>query len=109
MKVLMLSRDAKIFEKESAVRARMIEYGALFDELHIIVFSRRNFQFSIFNFQSNQNFQISKNVWAYPTNSTRKLFYIFDAIKISKQVLLNVSGHMSHVVITSQDPFETGY
>ncbi len=99
----MLSRDAKIFETESAVRARMIEYGTLFEELHIIVFTKRKAQ------SEKCKITISKNVFVYSTNSTGKLFYIFDAIKISKKILSNVSGQMSNVVITSQDPFETGY
>ena len=38
----MISTDRKIFEEGSAVRARMIEYGKLFDELHIVVFTKRN-------------------------------------------------------------------
>ena len=39
--VLMISSDRKVFEKDSAVRRRMIEYGGITDELHIVVFSRR--------------------------------------------------------------------
>jgi len=44
MKVLMISTDRKIFEENSAVRQRILEYGNLFGELHIIIFSglRRN-------------------------------------------------------------------
>src|SRR3989338_9516746 len=77
MKVLMLSTDSKIFEKGSAVQARMIEYGALFDELHIVVYTQSDFVRE----------KIASNVFIYPTNTKTKLFYFWHAYRISKKIL----------------------
>jgi len=97
MKVISVSTDKKIFENDSAVRQRQIEYGELFDELHIVVFSK---------FGSNSKIQISQNVWAYPTNSKSRLFYIWDAFKIGRAIISKLGA--SNVVLSTQDPFETG-
>ncbi|MBI2047719.1 MAG: glycosyltransferase [Parcubacteria group bacterium] len=131
MKILMLSRDEKIFEKGSTVRVRMVEYGTLFEELHVVVFTKR---FKIYDLRF-KNIKIGNNVWVYPTNSIGKLFYIFDAMRIAKKILATsypsttsaslrmATGHgkppacakamagrqATSWVVTSQDPFETGY
>lgn len=86
----MISTDAKIIEEASPVRARMIEYGMLFDELHIVVFTLGKIA----------NMQISKSVFVYPTNSITKLLYVTDAVKIGLGIKADI--------ITTQDPFETG-
>ncbi len=96
----MISTDRKIFDPESAVHKRMLEYSSLFDELHIIVFSKQDFQISNFKFQ------IAPNAWAYPTNSKSRLGYVFDAYKIGKKILSSIFYGQS--VITTQDPFEAG-
>ncbi|MEK9183771.1 MAG: glycosyltransferase family 4 protein [Patescibacteria group bacterium] len=108
MKVLMLSVDGKIFEENSAVRQRMAEYSSLVDELHIVVFTRRNFQFPISNFQTSAKLQIAKNVFAYPTNTKFKPLYFFDAYKICKSIIENLKLKIENCIITTQDPFETG-
>ena len=95
----MISTDRKIFEEGSAVRARMIEYGKLFDELHIIVFSKR------FTLHASR-FTLSDNTFVYPTNSISKLFYISNAIRIGKSILLKSTTDW---VVSCQDPFETGF
>lgn len=92
MKILSIGTDKKLFEEKSTVRARMIEYGKLFGEMHIIVFAQKNFQA-----------QISENVFVYSTNSVSKLFYIFDAIRLGKKILC-----FGNFQLTCQDPFETG-
>lgn len=106
--ILMISTDRKVFEENSSVRQRMVEYGGLVEELHIIVFSRR-----IRNYESgitSEKIQISKNVFAYPTDSFSRWFYILDAIRISKKIITN---HYTLTpvpwLITAQDPFETGF
>ncbi len=111
--VLNISSDRKIFEEGSAVRTRVVEYGSLFEELHIIIFSKRNFQFSIFNFQSITKVQISKNCWVYPTNSLNRWFYIFNAIRIGKRIIenckLKIENSRNDFIVSSQDPFECGF
>lgn len=96
MKVLMISTDRGIFTAEKEVRQRMCEYGALVEELHIIVFAKRSLGFS--------KTQIAPNVWAYPTRSFLRLLYICDAIRIGKKI---TREHKIDLVST-QDPFETG-
>lgn len=96
--VLMISSDRKVFEKDSAVRRRMIEYGGLVDELHIIVFSRRI-----------RNEKIADNVFVYPTNSFSRWCYIFDAIRIGKELIAkDYELKAKSWLVTAQDPFETG-
>ena len=95
MKVLMVSTDRKIFESESSVGRRIIEYGSLADELHIVVFSKKPVGL--------KKQKISDNVWLYPTNSFSRWTYIFSAIKIGKKI---ISG--DGWLVSAQDPFETG-
>jgi len=107
MKVLILSTDQNILEKNSAVAARMLEYGSLVDELHIIVFS-------IGSFVDSKRLQIGNNVWVYPTNSKYKLLYGWDAIRIGRSIfkIQNSKSKIQNTddkwLVTSQDPFETG-
>ncbi len=100
MKVLSISTDRKVFDQNSPVRARMIEYGKLFEEMHIIVFSKQSHGF--------EAWRISDNVWLYPTRSFTKLFYMRDAFKIAKQIITLRKWDPKTVVVTAQDPFETG-
>ena len=58
----MISTDRLICRKRSAVSRRMIEYGNLFGELHIILFS-----VATNNLVAGQ---LSPNVWVYPTNAS---------------------------------------
>ncbi|MBI2108852.1 MAG: glycosyltransferase [Parcubacteria group bacterium] len=89
MKVLMLSRDAKIFDKGSAVRARMVEYGKLFENLYICVISIGKYKEE----------RISPNVFVFhePLSS---LWGIGNIVK-------RVRGDID--IVTAQDPFETGF
>lgn len=102
MKVLMLSIDKKIFEQDSDVRVRMTEYGQLFDELHIVVYTKRKPQTTNHKFQTNHKPQIpNTNVFVYSTNTRFKPFYFREAYKISKKVI----EERSVDIITSQDAF----
>lgn len=92
----MLSIDKKIFEEESDVRARMLEYGTLFDELHIVVYIKRQAQNSKLKAQN-----IGANVFLYPTNTVFKFLYFLNAYKICKKIIKNNSID----IITSQDAF----
>ena len=96
MNVLSIGTDRKIFEKGSAVRKRMIDYGTLFPELHIIVFALKS--------QGFQTEKISENVTVYSTQSSSRWAYIFDAITLGKHILSDKKAW----VLTAQDPFETG-
>lgn len=109
MKVLTVGSDRKIFEEGSAVRARMVEYAGLFEELHVIVFALKS---QITNHKS----QIAPNCWIYSTHSWSRWLYIWNAIRISRSIVKLVrtgtgGGQLSKVsdwVIDAQDPFECG-
>ena len=92
MKVLMISTDRNIFKSGSQVNLRMKKYAELFDQLDIIIFSKKGLYKKI---------KVSGNCIAYPTNSISKLLYIHNAKKI-----INNLG--KYDVVTTQDPFETG-
>lgn len=89
----MIGTDRNLFAENSEARRRIIEYGRLVDELHIIVFAKKGF--------ANQNFG---NVFLYPTDALWKPLYFWNARKIAKKIL--VAG--GQWLVTSQDPFETG-
>ncbi len=102
--VLMISSDRLIFEEGSEVRSRMIDYGGLVKELHVIVFNKR-----IKNQESKiEKQRIADNIWIYPTNSRSRWFYIKDAINIGKKIIYDFKFVIDDSLITSQDPFETG-
>ena len=92
MKVIIISSDRKIFEGGSPVERRMIEYGALVEELHIIVFTQSGFE----------NKNPGRNISVYPTNSKSKWHYIRDAYRIGR-TLEDID------LVTAQDPFEAGF
>lgn len=99
-KVISIGTDRNLFKKDSAVSARQREYGALFDELHIIVFT------SIFS-KLPSRIQIAPNVWVYGTRSLFKIFHIRQAFKVASRIISENNLSKSNTVVTTQDPFET--
>src|SRR3989338_901028 len=99
LRVLVIGTDRNIFKAGSAVRDRMIEYGKLFQQLHIIIFTKR--------FQKFKSEKISENVWIYPTKSWSRLCYPFGAVRVAKREFGKLLPKMIDV-ISAQDPFETG-
>lgn len=100
IKVLDINLDRKVFEAGSAVEARMIEYGKLFEELHILTFTKSS--------QGFKEKQIAPNVWVYPTSSFSRWFYVFDGARLGKKIVFNKQFVRGRSVITAQDPFESG-
>ncbi len=96
----MISTDRNILKPDSEARRRMIEYGGLVDELHIVIFTHKK-QIG----RPASNLRISDNIFVYPTNSPSRWFYVFGAVKIGKGVIKNSGGKF---LVTAQDPFETG-
>ncbi len=101
MKVLSIGTDRKLFEKNSAVAMRTLDYGKLMDSLHIIVFSTKK--------QNLMKTAISENVIVYSTNSSSRWFFIFDAISLGKKIIKENKFVRGDSVITCQDPFECGF
>ncbi|MFA5133267.1 MAG: glycosyltransferase family 4 protein [Patescibacteria group bacterium] len=93
MKILMISLDGSILDKNSASFGRMVDYGSVCDELHILVLKG-----------TGGRIKVADNVFAYPSGNSR-LGAIFSAIKIGTKILSSGGDW----VITSQDPFETGF
>jgi len=102
--VLMISTDCKLFEVGSAVRERIAEYGSLFEELHVIVFSLAKNGF--------RRAKVAENVWLHPTSSRFKASVCIGALKIVWGLRKRLGGRKGNggkrVVVSSQDPFETG-
>ncbi len=101
MHILSIGSDRNIFKKESAVRERVISYGKICDELHVIVFAKKGIV-------REKKVQIAENVWAYPTNSFCKLFYVRDAVEIGRKISRERNFPSGGSLITTQDPFESG-
>lgn len=127
MKVIFIGSDRSIFEEGSAARARMVEYGKLFDEIHIVIFVKNKFQAPNNKCQINSKseIQIGENVWVYPTNSWCRWMYPFDAARIARGIIAKCRARIRSVgagfsplgirtpnaegwVVSAQDPFESG-
>ncbi len=93
MNVLLVGSERKLFDAESEARRRITKQGAIVDELHIIVFTRRG--------TGLLKQQIAPNVWVYATNSRHPLLYVYDAYRMGKNI--------ERVdLVSAQDPFECG-
>lgn len=100
VRVLLISSDRDIFTEGSGVRRRIEHYGSYFKELHVIVYTLVSHGFT-------ETVEIAENVWAYPTNSSSRFKYPFDAYKMFKRQMVFQGRSHCHVVST-QDPFESG-
>lgn len=102
MHVLSIGMDRKLFVDGSAVLERSKEYAKKMEELHIIVFSLK---------EHNLKFMKVDNLYIYPTNSSNKLLYFYNAYEVGKEIIENMRvkiGNLDNLTLTSQDPFETG-
>lgn len=96
MKILMLSTDPRVFEKGSAVGARLAAYGALTDGLHVLVTARPLRERKVVRLSPEVTLE------AVPVNTplARPL------------ALARVGARMRNErfsLVTAQDPFETGF
>ena len=101
MKVLMISSDRNVLTPGSAVSDRTKEYGALVEELHIILLSDAA--------HGLKDVQLDKKVWVYPTNSMINFLRPLDATKLGKKVIFDKKFVRGKSLITAQDPFECGW
>ncbi len=97
----MISSDRSIFTPESPVASRMVEYGSLVEELHIIVEADAR--------SGLKDFELSPNVWVYSTNSTNKFLRPLNAANLGKKIVSDRKFARGSSVITAQDPFECGW
>ena len=101
MKILSIGSDRKLFEDGSAVSERIKEYGKLVEEYHVIVFAQKSLNL--------KEKKLGENVWIYPSNSSSRWFYVFDAARIGKRVVFDKKFVRGNALITTQDPFESGW
>lgn len=97
----MISSDRKVLVPGSAVAERMKEYGALVEELHIVLLCDQG--------HGLKNTQLGKNVWVYPTNSFINFLRPLDATRLGKKIVFEKKFIRGQSVITAQDPFECGW
>ena len=112
MKIISIGSDRNLFNEGSAVRTRIVEYGELVEEMHIVTFNQKSKL-------EKQNFG---NIYLYPTNSRNRWFYVFDAVKIGREIIKNfqpkadqpraeksqIKNSRDNILVSSQDPFECG-
>ncbi|MBU2109665.1 hypothetical protein KKB71_01775, partial [Patescibacteria group bacterium] len=108
MKILSIGTDKNLFYENSEVRQRMIEYGNLVEELHIIMFATQKSEIRSTKSETNSKIKISNNTFVYPTNSGSRWFYVWDAIKIGEEIIGNWKLEIENSLVTAQDPFECG-
>lgn len=95
MRVLSIGMDRKLFEENSAVLARSLDYASKMEELHIIVFSLRKHKLS---------FKKINNLYLYPTNSFSRISFLWGAYSLGKNILTKNNFVQNQSVITAQDP-----
>ncbi len=100
MKVLIIGTDRNLFKEGSAVSKRIKAQAALVEEMHIIIFSKRELGF--------KEKQLAPNAWIYPTNSVSRWFYTLDASRMGKRLIRDKKFVRGNSVISAQDPFECG-
>jgi glycosyltransferase involved in cell wall biosynthesis len=101
MKVLSIGTDRGLFVSGSPVQKRTIEYAARMEMLHVIVFSLRSQGFIAIS--------PHPHVVIHPTNSANRWWYVWDALRIGRRLILSQGFVRGATVVTSQDPFETGF
>ncbi len=102
MKVLTIGSDRNLFVSQSESQKRIKEYGKLFEELHIIVYTKKQ------EIRDKGQVAIADNVFVYPTNTLFKPMFFWHACKIAKKIIFDSGFRSSDSVITAQDPFEAG-
>ena len=76
MRILVIGTDTTIFQKNSDARRRTEEYARLFDEYHMIIYSRPGFQQ-----------EAVPPLFIYSTNSRFYFFRPFDAFRIGRKII----------------------
>lgn len=100
MKVLSIGSDRSLFIRDSEAQKRIKEYGKLFDELHIVVFSGARL--------GNSDIELGDNIFIYPTNHRYNILYLWNIFLIIKNFKLKIKNSQNDFVISCQDPFESG-
>jgi glycosyltransferase involved in cell wall biosynthesis len=100
LKVLMISGDRNILVPGSAVATRMQEYGALVEELHIIVMADAA--------HGLKETKLGNNVWVYPTSASVSFLRPLSAARLGKKLVLEKKFVRGQSLITA-DSIEAGW
>ncbi len=98
IRLINIGNDRSLFAPGSPSAARIVDYGSLFGEVHVVVFALPAHNLRGMN--------LADNVFLYPTNSSSKLGFIPDAIRIANRIIKNV--YYGDTVISTQDPYDSG-
>jgi len=98
MKVITVGTDKKLFDETSSVLSRQLEYSKKMEEMHIVVCTHGK----VYSPKHRGNLHI------YPTNSSSKFMWVFDAYSVGKKVIIDNEFVRGASVISTQDPFESG-
>lgn len=103
MKVLMISLDRACLREGSPQREKLIRYGSVLDELHVIVF--------YFGERLPSRMKCAPNTFIYPTNHAFRCnpLYFYKAFRIGARIIRGRSFNSMRDVVTAQDPFPTGF
>lgn len=97
--VLAIGSDRMMANATSRVVERAKLYGQIFHHIHTVVFSLKKHNTPAHVF-------LLDNTHVFFTNSSNRLWYIFDAVRIAKKIYINIKHDT--VVVSTQDPFESG-
>ncbi len=100
LKVLMVSSDRNMLTLGSPVSERMKEYGALVEELHIVLLSDSAHKL--------KDTQLASNVWVYPTNSLSSVLRPLGAARLGKKIVFEKKFVRGQSLITA-DSMECGW
>lgn len=94
MNILLIGSDKDLFNPNSAVSQRTIQYAQAAGHVSVIVF----------NTGVKELITLSEQVKVYPTNSLNKYLSVFDAVKVGAKIIKEQGIEL----ISTQDPFEAG-
>lgn len=98
--VLMIGFEKNFFVDGSIAQNRLLRYGSLAQEIHVIMFASRALSLA--------PKKIGENIWLYPTHSFCKPCFLFDAYRIGSDILAKAVGEKKRFLVSAQDPFEAG-
>jgi glycosyltransferase involved in cell wall biosynthesis len=88
----MFSIDRAAFDENSAFRKRILDYGSLFDKLHVVIYTKPGFI----------EIDLGARVHIVPTNSSIKFLALRDMYRVGAHIL---KADTADWVITSQEEF----
>lgn len=92
MKILFLSEDKSVFDDNSPVRAKILEYASLVSMFFVVVATD-------FKKKSIRTKKIAQDTWIYQTNSIYKFLHIWDIFKLASFELRNKSVFQADLVV----------